>query len=485
MRYCKCLILLICFFPAKLFAQPVSLAKTDITGLWKGTLYNDSTKQFYRYEIAISQEKGKLTGFSHTWFILDDKQYYGVKKVKIKKSDNKIIIEDAVLIANNYPVDPAKRVYQLNILELNMADSIMTLTGPFTTNRTKQYAPLTGTINLQRKNDYWQSALVPHLEELGLVKQLSFVKDDIILSRNNQSIKPTEISVAKNKNYTITKPSVKVTDNLPIQKTAIEENKTATAKIENVLQDNKQVTAKNNQPVQKIITEENKPVIAKPENISPENKSITAKNSLPKQKKPITENKPEIRKAENILPENKTVTTKDNQLIQKPVEKKSTIVTETIIAKEKDKEKPVETVVKKLPEIPAINPPITITKNNEPAAELKARKTLLQQTVYFKSDSLQLSLYDNGEVDGDTVSVLMNGTVIMPMVGLSTNAVRKTIFINDNTDSVQLVMYAENLGSIPPNTGLLVVRDGKDIYEIRFSGDFQKNAAIIFRRKKK
>ena len=246
MRYCKCLILLICFYPAKLFAQPVSLAKTDITGLWKGTLYNDSTKQFYRYEIAISQEKGKLTGFSHTWFILDDKQYYGVKKVKIKKSDNKIIIEDAVLIANNYPVDPAKRVYQLNILELNMADSIMTLTGPFTTNRTKQYAPLTGTINLQRKNDYWQSALVPHLEELGLVKQLSFVKDDIILSRNNQSIKPTEISVAKNKNYTITKPSVKLTDNLPIQKTAIEENKTATAKIENVLQDNKLVTAKNN-----------------------------------------------------------------------------------------------------------------------------------------------------------------------------------------------------------------------------------------------
>ncbi|MEO7046512.1 MAG: hypothetical protein ABI091_14470, partial [Ferruginibacter sp.] len=78
----------------------------------------------------------------------------------------------------------------------------------------------------------------------------------------------------------------------------------------------------------------------------------------------------------------------------------------------------------------------------------------------------------------------MNGIVIMPRVGLSTNAVRKTIYIDNTEDSIQLVMYAENLGSIPPNTGLMVVRDGKDIYEIRFSGDLQKNSAILFRRKK-
>jgi hypothetical protein len=52
-------------------------------------------------------------------------------------------------------------------------------------------------------------------------------------------------------------------------------------------------------------------------------------------------------------------------------------------------------------------------------------------------------------------------------------------------DSIVLIMYAENLGSIPPNTGLLVVHDGNDIYEIRFSGDLQKNSAIILRRKKK
>ena len=50
-------------------------------------------------------------------------------------------------------------------------------------------------------------------------------------------------------------------------------------------------------------------------------------------------------------------------------------------------------------------------------------------------------------------------------------------------DSLTLVMYAENLGSIPPNTGLLVVGDGDLVYELRFKADLNTNAAIIFRRK--
>lgn len=92
-------------------------------------------------------------------------------------------------------------------------------------------------------------------------------------------------------------------------------------------------------------------------------------------------------------------------------------------------------------------------------------------------------LYDNGEVDGDTVSIIMNGTVIMPKVGLSTNAVKKMISTKDAGDSIKIIMYAESLGSLPPNTGLLIVNDGTDRYEIRFSGDLERNAAIVFRRR--
>ena len=117
--------------------------------------------------------------------------------------------------------------------------------------------------------------------------------------------------------------------------------------------------------------------------------------------------------------------------------------------------------------------------------ELAKRKIETIRTVDFKSDSLVLTLYDNGEVDGDTVSVLLNGKNIMPRQGLSTIAINKTIYITpDLGDTLQLIMYAENLGSIPPNTGLLIIHDGEDMYEIRFAGDLQKNAAIVLRRKK-
>jgi hypothetical protein len=164
MQYRKCLIIycFVFFSASRLFAQ--SSQEVDNTGLWKGTMYNDSTQRFLRYEIAISEnEKGKLSGYSHTYFILDDKEYHGVKKVKVKRKGDDIIVEDVELIANNYPVPPAKGVRQLDVLTLKIRDSVMTLSGPFSTNRTKNYASLTGKINVQRKKDFSQSQLIHHL----------------------------------------------------------------------------------------------------------------------------------------------------------------------------------------------------------------------------------------------------------------------------------------------------------------------------------
>lgn len=356
MQLCKYL-LIIC-----VLCLPFRLLAQDITGLWKGVMHNDTTGRDLRYEVAISEYKGKLSGYSHTFFIVDDREYYGVKKVKVRREDDKIIVQDQELIANNYPIPPNKGVHQLDVLTLEMQDSIMTLSGPFSTNRTKEYHSLTGSIRIQRKNNFRQSALVPHLEELGLAQELSFV----------QAEKPIEA-----------KPAVV------------------------------------SEPIVAVVT----PV---------------------KKEKPVKEPKP--------------VKTKTEPVVTK---------TEPAIVKTEPVKIPVPNVF-------------------VPAADVAKRTIETIQSVYYKSDSLVLTLYDNGEVDGDTVSVLMNGVVIMPMQGLSTKAIRKTIYITkDMPDSIQLIMYAENLGSIPPNTGLLVVHDGEDIYEIRFSGDYQKNAAIVFRRKKK
>ncbi|HEY4877145.1 MAG TPA: hypothetical protein VIH86_16315, partial [Puia sp.] len=114
----------------------------------------------------------------------------------------------------------------------------------------------------------------------------------------------------------------------------------------------------------------------------------------------------------------------------------------------------------------------------------KERKKEIVRSVFFTSDSLVLSLYDNGIVDGDTVSIVMNDKVILAKQGLTTRAIRYVIHVTPQTgDSLLLTMVADNLGSIPPNTGLLIVEDGDQRNEIRFTGDMQMSSAVLFKRK--
>ncbi len=431
MQYCKRFLIVCCLlcFTVNVTAQS-SLENADLTGLWKGTMYNDTTQRFLKYEIAISEKKGKLSGYSHTYFIVDDKEYHGVKKIKIKRQNDKVIVEDVELIANNYPIPPAKGVHQLDILTLEITDGLMVLSGPFSTNRTKIYHSLTGSINVQRKNNFWQSALIPHLEELGLASDLSFVQEE-----------KTKVAEAIAKAKAVTEqPIVKA-------KPIIKETP---------------VIAIEAKPIEKIAT----PSIVKKEEIKSLEKPAEVKPTPIVIAKPVVKEKPAIQTPVKT-PERAIVKT-----TPPPLQKVEPTKVEII-------EKPVETPIVKIVK----TEPVKIINNANAATDIENRTIETIQSVNYKSDSLVLTLYDNGEVDGDTVSVLLNGEVIMPMVGLSTRAVRKTIYTKDLPDSIQIVMYAETLGSLPPNTGLLIVNDGNDRYEIRFSGDLKKNAAIVFKRK--
>ena len=352
------LLLISLILSTKTFAQD-----KDITGLWKGRLYNDSTKLYYPYELAISESKGKYTGYSETIFNDSGREEIGIKSVKIKMKDDNIIIEDVDLIDNNFSMAPPKHIRKVCILTLTVKDTVMKMTGTWLTNRTKIYLPASGTMEISRKSDFKASPFIKKLDDLKLTEKLSFVPQAI----------PTE----------------------PI--------------------------AKNDPPKPKPA-----PVVVK--------KEVKEKPSKPAPEKP----------APSVTPP------------------------------------PPPPVVKQSPPTPPPAPVVIA-----PAAELAKRKTAQMQSVYFTSDSLTLSLYDNGYVDGDTVSVVMNGKVIFSKQGLTTKANSKTVQITkDMSDSIMLVMYAENLGEIPPNTGLMVIHDGDQTYEVHFTADLETNAAIILKRKK-
>jgi len=191
------------------------------------------------------------------------------------------------------------------------------------------------------------------------------------------------------------------------------------------------------------------------------------------QKKDVAGNltRPEIKKPEPSVKKTEPVITNEEADLSKTTMKKSDLIT---TAKVSDEKKPIS--------VSSQSPVIKVTATA--AAFVQERKMVPPQIVTFKSDSLELSLYDNGEIDGDTVSLLLNGEILLARQGLKATAIKKTIYIRPGDGEVSLVLYAENLGKYPPNTGLLVVHDGEDVYQLRFSADLQQNASVVFRRKR-
>jgi len=398
----------------------------DLTGLWTGSLYNDTTKSYLPYQLAISDDDGKLTGYSYTVFNIDGKEEVGVKKVKLKKKDDKYLIEDNGFVFNDYAAPPPKGVHQLSIVSLITTDTMLTLTGGWQTNRTKIYRPLTGTIEVNKKGRYDTLALFKKLKELKLDNTLSFTPKPI-------KTEPSDALAAAKKK---------------------DEDKLIAAAEKKAAQDAKDAEDKKRKE-EKLIAEAEK----KKAKDAEEKRRLEEKATADAEKK-----------AAKAIADAEKKAAKDAEEKKRQEEK-------LIAAAEKKAEKEREKNITKT----------TITTvANPPAQEVMNRKIVNTQEVFFKSDSLILTLYDNGEVDGDIVTVLMNGEIFMPNVALTTKPVRKTIYIDKNTpDSLQLVMFAENLGSIPPNTGLLVVNDGNDVYEVRFSADLHTNSAILLRRKKR
>jgi hypothetical protein len=379
--------------PSRSFAQPKS--KYDISGAWSG--YVKTTQKKITYEVVISDSSGTYIGYSKIIFFNKGTEYSAIKSLSIRKEEEKYILEEDVLLSDNFVDDAPRKIKQINTLDLVIGTKKMTLSGEFKTKATMGLKSATGEVFLQKAAIPDSSALFSELGKMGLTEQLSFV-----IEAKEQAA----IEIAKEKN----KDTAAVAIAIPV--------------------------------VPPPVVNPTPPPAPKPAPPKPSPPPPIVKNT------PAPKPAPVVPKPTPAPP------------IPKPA-----------VA-------PPPPVVARVPK------PLPVVAEGS-ASELSKRSIETIQTVYFKSDSLTLTLYDNGEVDGDTVSVVVNGRVIMGKKGLSTKAITETLYLTPEMgDSLQMIMYAENLGTIAPNTGLLIIQDGKDRYEIRFSGDLNKNAAIIFKRRK-
>lgn len=133
-------------------------------------------------------------------------------------------------------------------------------------------------------------------------------------------------------------------------------------------------------------------------------------------------------------------------------------------------------------------PPVVKTEpviNKTADALYKKRNSELIKTIEIDNASFTVDLYDNGEIDGDSISLFFNGALILSHKRLGDKALRLKLEVDKDKELNELIMYAENLGTIPPNTALMVINDGDNRYEVRISSDLQKSGVIRFMHKPK
>ncbi|MBI3884074.1 MAG: hypothetical protein HY305_07710 [Sphingobacteriales bacterium] len=117
--------------------------------------------------------------------------------------------------------------------------------------------------------------------------------------------------------------------------------------------------------------------------------------------------------------------------------------------------------------------------------EYEKRINTLIKTVEIDNETCKVDLYDNGEIDGDTISLFYNGKLLLYHQGLTSKPISLILTISDNDAQNELTMYAETLGEIPPNTALMIVTDGANRYEVHINSDLKKSGTIRFVRKKR
>lgn len=121
---------------------------------------------------------------------------------------------------------------------------------------------------------------------------------------------------------------------------------------------------------------------------------------------------------------------------------------------------------------------------NSLISQFKLRQTIITSELKVSSDSIRVSFYDNGDIDGDSISVFLNGTPVLEKQMISAKATTIYIKLDPSKEFHDLAMFAENLGRIPPNTALMVVYDGDVPQEVFLTSNLQQNGSVRIRKKK-
>lgn len=109
---------------------------------------------------------------------------------------------------------------------------------------------------------------------------------------------------------------------------------------------------------------------------------------------------------------------------------------------------------------------------------LQKRENVLSSTFNIDSPDILVEFFDNGQIDGDTISVYHNNRLLIDRQRLGYTPISLQIHIDEKNPIYEFITVAENLGAVAPNTALVVITSGSKHYEINITSDESRNAKI-------
>ncbi|MBL0146619.1 MAG: N-acetylmuramoyl-L-alanine amidase [Chitinophagaceae bacterium] len=132
---------------------------------------------------------------------------------------------------------------------------------------------------------------------------------------------------------------------------------------------------------------------------------------------------------------------------------------------------------------PGVNSNAVVKDDTPTPVAISSRPVKDTKSIQVKNNKLKIDILDDAEIDNDIVSVYFNKALVVDRKALTAKAYSFTVDLVENKVN-EIILYADNLGSIAPNTALMVITDGTTRHEIKLSADFKNNASVKFELKK-
>ena len=144
---------------------------------------------------------------------------------------------------------------------------------------------------------------------------------------------------------------------------------------------------------------------------------------------------------------------------EKPVLPKETKSETKIVEKNEDREPVIDTFVR-----------------------IKQRRVIVKDEIEVSSADITIEYWDRYTEDGDSIDLFLNKNLILENERLT--KVKKTLKVHLNQINNYLVVHAVNLGTEPPNTASVTVKDGKKIQNVSLTSDLRTSGALKITLKK-